>query len=325
MLIKSKGLHLVLKKRECFKLVCGAGNEDAVEVEKLVFLYSLAGANYFDLSAKEDVLLAAYRGIKRAGISKDKCFFNVSVGIKGDPHVNKAKISSKCIACGKCADVCIQKAISPHDDLYKVNPIRCIGCGACVKICPVDAISLFSKPKSLKKILPPLVKIGVDSIELHAASGNDKHILSQWKIIEENFKGILSLCLDRSQLSDVSLLNRIEKLIDGRNKFSTIIQADGAPMSGCDDAYSTTLQALATAQIVERANFPVYLMLSGGTNSRTAEMAKLFAIKAHGVALGSYARKIVLNYVRRKDFFTNKEKFNKALLIAKKLADTTRR
>ena len=37
--------------KKCFKLVCGAGNEDAAEVEKLVALYSLAGCNFFDLCA----------------------------------------------------------------------------------------------------------------------------------------------------------------------------------------------------------------------------------------------------------------------------------
>ena len=29
-----------LDKKQCFKLVCGAGNEDANEVEKLVLIYS---------------------------------------------------------------------------------------------------------------------------------------------------------------------------------------------------------------------------------------------------------------------------------------------
>ena len=37
----------LLDKKECFKLVCGAGNEDATEVERLVTIYSLAGCNFF--------------------------------------------------------------------------------------------------------------------------------------------------------------------------------------------------------------------------------------------------------------------------------------
>ncbi|MBE7707447.1 MAG: 4Fe-4S ferredoxin, partial [Cyanobacteria bacterium SIG27] len=38
----------LLENKKCFKLVCGAGNEDCNEVEKLVTIYSLAGANFFD-------------------------------------------------------------------------------------------------------------------------------------------------------------------------------------------------------------------------------------------------------------------------------------
>ena len=46
-------------KKECFKLVCGAGNEDAAEVEKLVTIYSLAGCNFltFVLNLKLLMLL----------------------------------------------------------------------------------------------------------------------------------------------------------------------------------------------------------------------------------------------------------------------------
>ncbi len=53
----------ILKTRKCFKLVCGAGNEDAIEVEKLVTLYAKAGANYFDLSPRKDVVLVAKKSI----------------------------------------------------------------------------------------------------------------------------------------------------------------------------------------------------------------------------------------------------------------------
>jgi hypothetical protein len=84
----------LLKDRKCFKLVCGAGNEDPVEVEKLVAVYSKAGANYFDLSANKDVVLAAKKGIDRV-IPKEKrkdFFLNVSVGIAGDPHAKPSSI-----------------------------------------------------------------------------------------------------------------------------------------------------------------------------------------------------------------------------------------
>ena len=83
-------LEELLKSNKCFKLVCGAGNEDAIEVEKLVALYSAAGCKFFDLSAKPEIVDAAKRGLR----GKD-AFLCVSVGIKGDPHVRKACIDGE--------------------------------------------------------------------------------------------------------------------------------------------------------------------------------------------------------------------------------------
>lgn len=317
-------LQQVLNDKKCFKLVCGAGNEDAIEVEKLVALYAKAGACYFDLSAKEDVVHAAKSGLRRvipAG-KLDSYFLNVSVGIKGDPHVSKASIDpAVCTSCGRCKEVCLQRAVVEETGCYSINATRCIGCGSCIRECPVKAISSYSQNTPLDVVLPPLIKAGLHSIELHAVSDDEEGIAEQWRIISEYFDGILSLCVDRSHLGDAQLIHRIKTLISGRKDFSTIIQADGAPMSGCDDKYETTLQALATAQIVQRAKLPVFLMLSGGTNSKTAEMARLFGIPANGVALGSYARMIVRDYIERDDFLSNETQFNKALVIARTLVE----
>ena len=52
----------LLENRKCFKLVCGAGNEDEAEVERLVTIYSLAGCNFFDVCAKPEIVDAAKRG-----------------------------------------------------------------------------------------------------------------------------------------------------------------------------------------------------------------------------------------------------------------------
>ena len=68
----------VLNSKKCFKLVCGAGNEDLEEVEKLVYLYSKAGCNIFDVSANIDVIKSAKKGLERAGIKENR-FISVSV------------------------------------------------------------------------------------------------------------------------------------------------------------------------------------------------------------------------------------------------------
>jgi len=315
----------VLNNKKCFKLVCGAGNEDSSEVEKLVAVYAKAGANYFDLSAREDVVIAAKKGIERI-IPKEhwnEYYLNVSVGISGDPHVRKAHINNdKCLSCNNCFSTCPQSAImSLLNSDYVVLQHKCIGCGLCEKACKVNAINFTTENKSLDEVLPSLINLGIDSIELHAVTDDENEAFNKWVTINENFNGILSLCLDRSHLGDVQLINRINRFISIREKFTTIIQCDGAPMSGVDDNCNTTLQAIATADIVQKANLPVWILLSGGTNSKTTELAKMFRVHANGVAIGSYARKIVKPYIEKDDFFEDEESFNAAYIIAKNLME----
>ena len=46
----------LLESRHCFKLVCGAGNEDVESVRRLVYVYALAGCRFFDLCASERIV-----------------------------------------------------------------------------------------------------------------------------------------------------------------------------------------------------------------------------------------------------------------------------
>ncbi len=313
----------LLEAGKCFKLVCGAGNEDAKEVEKLVALYSAAGCKFFDLSAKDEVVEAA-----KKALGDKEGYLCVSVGIKGDPHVRKAQIDyEKCVGCHKCEEICPQKTI--HH--CKVKQFRCIGCGKCYSVCKHGAISYISESKNLREVLPPLIAKGIDCIELHAmgksvmnAGGqdlenDDYETFEKWNCINELYNGMLSICTARQYLSDEKMLERIKLMLKNRSPYSTIIQADGYPMSGSKDDYKTTLQAVATAEIVQNEKLPAYLMLSGGTNSKTAELAKMCGINYNGIAIGTFARKIVRQYIDREDFLTNKYAFNSALEIAKNL------
>ncbi len=104
-------LRQLFNEKRCFKLVCGAGNEDVEEVRRLSIIYTIAGTHVLDLSANVDVVNAAKRGIEIAYekaplLGKDikmRPYLNVSIGLKGDPHVGKAKIDLElCTECGEC-------------------------------------------------------------------------------------------------------------------------------------------------------------------------------------------------------------------------------
>lgn len=283
-------LEDLLKERKCFKLVCGAGNENEDEVYGLVKLYAQAGCKFLDLSAKPEIVHAAKRALSDAGV--EDAYLCVSVGIKNDPHVSKAQIDyEKCVQCGKCQEICPQKAIN----YFKVKAKNCIGCGKCYKICHKGAISFYSQEKDLSEVLPPIIELGIDCIEFHAMGLEEAEIETKWAYINSVYPGMLSICLSRGKLGDEQMVARIKKMIEGRAPYTTIVQADGFPMSGGEDDYKTTLQAIATAEIVQNANLPVYLLLSGGTNSKTGELAKMCGINYNGIAIGSFARKIVKN------------------------------
>lgn len=319
-------LKELLENKKCFKLICGAGNENLDEVEKLVAIYAAAGCHFFDLCASEEVLKAAQKGLRKGIItgldlagskeSQKDCHFCVSIGTKNDPHFNKAKINSdKCKRCEKCIKICPQGAISNY---FKVIEKNCIGCLKCKSVCGHGAIESYSKDVPLNFSF--LQSFNIDCIELHVSEANDA--LQYGDFINKNFDGFLSICIGRSSFENEAILRAVKHLISQRKPYTTIIQADGEPMSGGEDDFKTTLQAVAMAEIIEKEELPVYIIPSGGTNSKTAQLANLCGVNIHGVAIGSYARKIVKEYIERDDFFENKMIFDKACGLAKRLVES---
>ena len=311
-------LEDLLKNKQGFKLVCGAGNEDAIEVENLVRLYSMAGCRFFDVCAKPEIVDAAKKGLLKSESKEDK-YICVSVGIDGDPHITKAEINyDKCLNCGKCKTVCNNDAIA-FDEKYKIINEKCLGWSICAKKCPNNAISMHSQLVDYDKVLPELIKKGIDCIEFHAITTDEKDVHEKWRIINKLFNGMVCISLDRSELGDKKLIERVKRLLETRKPYSTIIQADGIAMSGNDNALGTTLQAVATAQLFQNANLPAYIMMSGGTNSQSALLAKNCDVRPHCIAVGSYARKIVKEYLNNPNLFDDKLILNEAILVAKNL------
>ena len=182
----------ILMTENCFKMICGAGNEDAPYVKKLSFIYTLAGAKILDVSANPNVVRHAKEGIDLAferstsfGIDVGvRPFIMVSVGMPGDHHVRKSYIDPPtCVECGLCIPVCPTDAI-PSDFVSKLDIFKqlngtfdtedqskeiviknlCIGCGKCSNICPKDdIISYRHNYRELEKLLPRCMEAGAET------------------------------------------------------------------------------------------------------------------------------------------------------------------
>lgn len=315
-------LYDLLKTKKCFKLVCAAANENEEEIKKLIAIYAKAGCRFFDLCAKKEILQSAKQGLDYS-IAKEKqddYHFCISVGIKDNQHISKAYISRNiCTNCQRCLQICPQNAIKKQDGFCSIVTKNCIGCKKCFEICPSQAISMHSEDINLQKILPELISLGISCIELHISGEDEEEIEKKWEELNSSFDGILSICQNRNEIGDEKIIKRLQRLISKRPPFSTIIQTDGKPMSGSDDTYKTTLQTVAFAEIIQNSKLPVFIMLSGGTNSKTSELAHLCGVNADAVAMGSYARKIVRPYLDMPDLLENKQSFEEAVNLAKNL------
>ncbi|MFA6048906.1 MAG: ferredoxin family protein [Candidatus Micrarchaeia archaeon] len=294
-----------LDKRDFVKIICAAGNEDPLVVHNISMLYAAAGADCIDVAANPKIVEAAKKGIEKglamAGrneTARQPPMLCVSVGLEGDQHVRKARVTELGKNCIELTRVCPSRAITGGKDGEPVRVITesCIGCGKCEAV-KEGAIEFYSPKHDLGAILPECKAAGADMFELHANSGTDEEVLTAWNAINAiTPDGFISICLGRGRLSDQQLTERVGKVqaISGKR---TMVQADGVPMTGLSDSVNGTLQAVATGDIVLKMKNPPIVILSGGTNDKTAELAGMAGVPINGVSFGSNARRRVYRFI----------------------------
>lgn len=271
-----------------FKLILGLGFKDKAASLNLALLWAKAGADIIDCSF--DVLPFIQEGFKKEGLNLSDYEFCVSTPVTGDIHGKKAKIDpALCKKCGHCKKACIQNAILPP----VVDELKCIGCKHCKKVCKYGAISFYDDTNS--NFIPSLNDgIKLDTVEIHISIKDKKLIKKEFKKLIKNLPDSckISVCLNRTYFSNTKaekLLSKLNK-ISGQREF--VVQADGNSMNNAENTLSSTIETVAFGLFVKSLGYDV--ILSGGTNDYTAELAKKAGLECD-IAFGSYARKLTEN------------------------------
>lgn len=311
-----------LNQKQFFKLVCGASLTDTKMIEKLSFIFTLAGAHVIDLAPTADVIFAARKGVQKAIDHKPQAIsplIMASIQLDKDPHFRKVEVDyNLCDLCGACIKVCPTEAFKIESQRFNYFSERCFGCGICPSYCHVDALKMIDTKPLPEETLSEMISLGVRSIEFHF--GNNFYKIQEiWGDVKDLVKNLelVSFSIGSELLSD----NDIRKAANLCYKLAgegIILQCDGTPMSGSltglsKNGNNTDNSCLHVASIIEKERLPVYLQISGGTNENSYIKATNTGLNVHGVAIGSYARKLLMPYL------TGKEDIEDALKIAKLL------
>jgi Fe-S-cluster-containing hydrogenase component 2 len=284
----------IFENKKVFKLILGAGNEDIDAIKKLVSIYKKAGANIFDVRADKLLINEVKNTLNNQ--KETDCYICASIALGDDIHFKKAQITDQCSICKKCIAQCSSNAIIYADNKVKIIKERCIGCQNCAKYCISDAISFLDNSKNYQKVFSEIKDSPVDYIEIHS-NGTDKEIYKCFEFLKVNFKGLKGICISENKITDNQKIEIIKNIKQILHPEKLVVQADGTSMSGFDNNEHTTIKALEMSKLFLDNVDDIYVMPSGGTNSKTMPLAKQQDLDINGIAVGSYARKIVSAYL----------------------------
>ncbi len=297
-----------LEDHRFFKLICGGSFTETDKVSQLTAIYAKAGCHAIDIAPDEAVLQAVATGLTSLPNEMPHPLIMVSIPLDPDPHFRKIDLQEPdCILCNACIPICPTNAIELSSDKARLNIIQplCYGCGRCVTTCPTQALILrpfHQNPEKLNRLLShPLV----GAVEIHTRFA-DPYMLSDFlKPFQLALKKkALSVCFRPDTVKPaqwLSFLTQIQSFAQTISPdFPLIIQIDGAPMSGSDQA-DTSLPVLRAAMAFKaqtQDQFP-FITLSGGVNAQTADYLNQPQYQfIAGVGMGTVARQAVWHHLK---------------------------
>jgi len=151
-------------------------------------------------------------------------------------------------------------------------------------------------------------KKGVDFFELHVDTADLDLIKDKLLLVKKvfNFKPI-SINISRDKFSNANIVELI-KYFRANIQKDLIIEVDGSEEKNNHD-FNTTLQSVSTADILHKqllkkeiAFRKIPILLSGGTNSLTCELAKECNVHFNGITFNDYAKVDFERFVKSHSF-----------------------
>lgn len=321
-----------LQEHRYHKLIVGAALKEFEAIEKFSYLFTHAKANMIDISAFPLSVISAKRGIKRAleeDPNLDEPMLMVSVNIGEDPHFRRIEVNNyKCTECMQCVPSCpseafldlgeaqstkntIQSFFQVKGD-FAYNKDLCFGCSNCLEYCNFDALSFASWSAFDFQSMEELIERGANAIEIHL--NNDLHAFAKFYDSLPDFpEGFMqSFSIGSELMSQKDMEDAVSLIITKvQAKYGTdqaiVIQTDGIPMSGARDLgfiKDKDQVSISNAKIAKDfidKNYAgdvkknIFVQIAGGINSQSLSRAFASNVDIDGVALGSYARKELLN------------------------------
>jgi Fe-S-cluster-containing hydrogenase component 2 len=295
-----------LHSHQWFKLICGASYQHIPAIRNLALIYTLAGADCIDMAPDPAVVRAARDGVAAAVAIADaklvKPWLMVSFNAGEDPHFRKAEFDHTACpsACDRpCLPACPSNAISFGREFSGVIDALCYGCGRCLPLCPVQIIHTREQVYAPESIYELVDSGMIDAVEIHTMPGRITEFQDLWQQLApvvNQLKLVAVSCPDGNNLREylTALLDCMQP-----KPACLVWQTDGRPMSG-DIGNGATRAALLLARKVLNLGLPEgFVQVAGGTNASSVAKLDAAGIDVAGVAYGSYARKIVANFLEQ--------------------------
>ena len=149
---------------------------------------------------------------------------------------------------------------------------------------------------------------GAEIFELHIDDINFNLLKEKLLLVKKIFNAKpISINLSRNKLSNARIIELI-KFFKFNIQKELIIEVDGREKNN-NENYNNTLQAISTADIINKqlikkeiAFSRLPILLSGGTNYLTLELAKECNVNFNGITIGNYAKESFTSFINKYSF-----------------------